>query len=111
MQNGRFISFKMKIENQTIKTPGAGGKISLLANPRNYFLSVILLALLAGHAFSFARNSDEPKWLRVSSPHFAVLTDADDKKASGLLLRLEQMRTVIGHLLLRSKLNMPEPLD
>ena len=58
----------------------------------------------------FARDS-EPKWIRVSSAHFAVLTDAGEKKGREASLRLEQMREVFGQLFLKTKVQMPEPLD
>ncbi|HEY7617920.1 MAG TPA: hypothetical protein VH744_14025, partial [Terriglobales bacterium] len=58
-----------------------------------------------------ARAADEPKWLRVSSSHFAILTNAGEKKGSEVALRLEQMRAICGQLLLKNKLSMPKPLD
>ena len=60
--------------------------------------------------YGFARDS-EPKWIRVSSAHFAVLTDAGEKKGREVSLRLEQMREVFGQLFLKTKVQMPEPLD
>ena len=59
----------------------------------------------------FSSGNEEPKWTRVSSLHFAVLTDAEEKKAVEVAQRLEQMRAVCGMLLLKNKLTMPEPLD
>lgn len=69
--------------------------------------AVLFLSLsLAGPLFS----DDQPKWVRVNTAHFSVLTDAGSKSGSEVILRLEQMRTVCGQLLLKNKLNMPEPL-
>ena len=51
------------------------------------------------------------KWIRVSSDHFSVLSNADEKKAREVAVRLEQMRGVFGQLLFRRKLNMSEPLE
>ncbi len=69
--------------------------------------AVLFLSLsLAPPLFS----DDQPKWIRVNTAHFSVLTDAGRKSGSEVALRLEQMRTVCGQLLLRNKLNMPEPL-
>jgi len=51
------------------------------------------------------------KWIRVSSDHFSVLSDADEKKVREVAVRLEQMRGVFGQLLFRRKLNLSEPLD
>ena len=56
-------------------------------------------------------KSNEPKWTRVSSAHFAVLTDADDKKSREVILRLEQMRDIFSQLFRKAKLRLPEPLD
>ncbi len=52
----------------------------------------------------------EPQWLSVRSAHFAVITDAGEKKGREVALRFEQMRAVFGRLLARKKLNMPVPL-
>jgi tetratricopeptide (TPR) repeat protein len=53
----------------------------------------------------------EPQWIRVSSAHFSVLTDAGEKKGHEVAYRFEQMRSVYSQLLMRTKLNMPEPLE
>ena len=76
---------------------------------RQTCVAVIFFLLLARSAFPF--GSDEPKWIRISSLHFAVLTDAEEKKGVEVAVRLEQMRAVCGLLLLKTKLTMPEPLD
>ena len=54
---------------------------------------------------------EQPHWIRVSSSHFSVLTDAGDKKGREVAVRLEQMRTVFAQLLMKTKVNMPETLD
>jgi tetratricopeptide (TPR) repeat protein len=53
----------------------------------------------------------DPRWIRVSSDHFSVLTDADQKKGREVAVRMEQMRTVFGQILFKSKLKMPKPLE
>ena len=59
-----------------------------------------------------ASSADEqPHWIRVSSSHFSVLTDAGDKKGREVAVRLEQMRTVFAQLLMKTRVNMPAPLD
>ena len=73
-------------------------------------ISLLLSAWLAFSAAA-ASKSDLPKWIRVSSLHFAVLTDAEEKNGVEVALRLEQMRALCGQLLLKDKLTMPEPLD
>jgi tetratricopeptide (TPR) repeat protein len=56
-------------------------------------------------------HAAEPQWIRVSSSHFSVLTDGGEKKGREVALRLEQMRSVFSQLLMRTRVNMPEPLD
>ena len=56
-------------------------------------------------------NDTEPHWIRVSSSHFSVLTDGGDNKGREIAVRLEQMRTVFAQLLMKTRVNMPEPLD
>jgi tetratricopeptide (TPR) repeat protein len=53
----------------------------------------------------------EPHWIRVSSSHFSVLTDGGENKGRELAVRLEQMRTVFAQLIMKTRVNMPEPLD
>jgi tetratricopeptide (TPR) repeat protein len=58
-----------------------------------------------------SKRPSEPKWIRVSSAHFSILTDANEKKGRETSLRLEQMRDVFSQLFLKTKLQLPEPLD
>jgi Flp pilus assembly protein TadD len=53
----------------------------------------------------------EPQWIRVNSAHFSVLTDASEKKGREVILRFEQMRSIFAQLLMKTRVNMPEPLD
>jgi len=78
-----------------------------IRRPRKLLVAVVLLVAFCLPGFS----SDEPKWIRFSSSHFAVLTDARPNQGQQLLLRLEQMRSVIGHQLMKSKLHLSLPLD
>ena len=82
-------------------------RIRLLA--RCLFLAVLLFSVPASSVTS-TRNS-EPKWIRVSSAHFSVLTDTNEKKGREISLRLEQMRDIFSQLFLKGKLQLPEPLD
>jgi tetratricopeptide (TPR) repeat protein len=59
---------------------------------------------------AFARDP-KSKWIRISSAHFAILTDAGEKNGKEAILRLEQMRAAFAELLLKPKPIMPEPLD
>jgi tetratricopeptide (TPR) repeat protein len=73
------------------------------------FCTPLLFALGA----TFAAAATNPSWVKVSSAHFSVLTDAGQKKGQGEVaaLRFEQMRSAFGQLLARTRLNMPEPLE
>lgn len=62
----------------------------------------------------FARmpiHAADQHWLRVSSDHFIVLTDANEKSGHDVAARFEQMRVLFGQLLSRSKLRMSEPME
>ena len=50
-------------------------------------------------------------WIRISSDHFSVLTDASARQGDAVILRFEQMRAVFGQLLLKNKVVLSEPLD
>jgi tetratricopeptide (TPR) repeat protein len=80
---------------------------------RAYFHLRSILALTFVIVFSICASASEAKqhWILVSSSHFAVLTDADEKKANEVLLRMEQMRVVFSQLLLRPRLTLSEPLE
>jgi hypothetical protein len=83
--------------------------LSISSRP-NCFASAVLLFLFISPAIGSNRSS-EPKWIRVSSAHFAILTDASEKKGREISLRLEQMRNIFSQLFLKNKLMLPEPLD
>jgi tetratricopeptide (TPR) repeat protein len=68
---------------------------------------VALFALLSLRCYS----SDQPHWQRISSDHFAVLTDAGPKKGHEIGARFEQMRAVFAQLLIRRQVRMSEPID
>jgi tetratricopeptide (TPR) repeat protein len=73
-------------------------------------LCVSLFVLCAFAAPTLARAS-EPQWVRISSTHFAVLTDAPEKNGRNVVLRFEQMRSVFSQLLNKPRINLPEPLE
>ncbi len=90
--------------------------LALSMHPRNILVRkiVFVLSLWAGVSCAFPAQAAQPaksKWLRISSDHFSLLTDADEKHGREAVVRLEQMRSVFGQLLLRRKLNMSEPLE
>ena len=68
------------------------------------FAVLALLACLPAHAA-------DQHWLRVSSDHFIVVTDAGEKPGHDIAAHFEQMRSVFGQLLSRSKLRMSEPME
>jgi tetratricopeptide (TPR) repeat protein len=74
------------------------------------FLPAFLLCGLIASSPSFASNT-EPQWIRVSSTHFTVLTDAGEKKGRLVVLRFEQLRSVFSQLLMKTRINLPEPLE
>jgi hypothetical protein len=80
--------------------------------PRIFISAIFSFVVFAVTACppAFSRNN-EPKWLRISSAHFSVLTDAGEKKGREISLRLEQMRDIFAQVFLKTKVQMPEPLD
>jgi tetratricopeptide (TPR) repeat protein len=74
-------------------------------------MSLSLRIFLVLLAFSVLARSAEPKWFRVSSDHFIVVTDADQKRAHEIVARFEQMRAVFSELLSRKQVRMGEPIE
>jgi tetratricopeptide (TPR) repeat protein len=74
-------------------------------------LRLIIPTLLLGVFLSVpASAKDEPKWIEVHTAHFSVVTDAGEKRGREVALRMEQMRSIFGQLLLKDKLKMPVPI-
>src|SRR3954468_19252878 len=73
--------------------------------PASVITTLFLLALTVRTVLA----SDEPKWLEIHTAHFLVVTDAGEKRGREVALRMEQMRTLFGQLLMRDKLRMPLP--
>src|ERR1039458_2960445 len=74
---------------------------------------IALLAVPAALNFFVLHSvfaKDEPKWIEVHTSHFSVLSDAGEKRGREVALRMEQMRTVFGQVLLKNKLKMPVPI-
>jgi tetratricopeptide (TPR) repeat protein len=71
---------------------------------RSVVLAFLLFCTLSAHAA-------EAPWIRVSSSHFSVLTDAGEKRGREVILRFEQMRGVFAQLLMKTRVRMPEPLE
>jgi tetratricopeptide (TPR) repeat protein len=69
-------------------------------------------ALLCGLILSASSvRAAEPKWIRVSSSHFSILTDAGEKKGREVALRFEQMRSVFAQLMMKTRVSLSQPLD
>ncbi|MCU1298323.1 MAG: hypothetical protein JWO91_2601 [Acidobacteriaceae bacterium] len=75
---------------------------------QRYLPAILFCGLLA---LPLQAADKQAQWIRVSSDHFSIVTDAGDKKGREVAVRFEQMRAVFGQLLSRSKLKMPEPLE
>src|SRR5712692_8779560 len=71
------------------------------------FLIFVFLVLCLTEPMSAA----DQQWLRISSDHFIVLTDAGEKKGHEVAARFEQMRGMFAQLLMRGKLRMSEPVE
>lgn len=82
----------------------------MLANARILQYVRLLAALLPILLAARAHAADQ-SWLRISSDHFSVLTDAGPKKGHEILARFEQMRAMFAQLLLRKKIHMAQPLE
>jgi hypothetical protein len=75
-------------------------------NPYPLFLAMLVVSVLAAGS-----PAAEPSpWLEIHSTHFTVITDAGDKKGREVALRFEQMRAVLGALLMKERLNDSLPL-
>ena len=72
--------------------------------------TVVVSLLIAGCPSRLTFAKDEPKWIEVHTTHFSVLTDAGEKRGREVALRMEQMRTIFGQLLLKKRLTMPVPI-
>ena len=71
-----------------------------------------LFAILIAIAFSACPlHAADQHWLRISSDHFIVITDASEKAGHDVAARFEQMRAIFGQLLMRTKLRMSEPIE
>ncbi len=70
----------------------------------------IVASFLVLFMSSGAFAKDEPKWIEIHTAHFSIITDAGDKRGREVALRMEQMRSVFGQLLLKDKLKMPVPI-
>jgi len=75
------------------------------------FSAKVFVLLIVLGFFASAACAGEPSWIRVSSAHFSVLTNAGEKRGREAALRFEQMRTVFALLFMKTRVNLPQPLD
>jgi tetratricopeptide (TPR) repeat protein len=93
-----------------LRPEGAAGKIM----PRICFPSrTLALSLLCASSLcsTTPAHPKEPKWIRINSAHFSVLTDAGADQGREAVSRLEQMRDIFAQLFRKTKLHLPQPLD
>ena len=78
---------------------------------RNRSIPAALLVLMLVLLLAMSASAAEPSpWLEIHSTHFTVITDAGEKKGTEVALRFEQMRAVFAILLMKDRLNEPQPL-
>ncbi len=80
-----------------------------MAGVRKPLWLLLLPQLLLWPLLGSARDKP-PRWILVSSSHFAVLTDADDAPAHEVLVSFEQMSSEFANLLSRDSTHMWQPL-
>jgi tetratricopeptide (TPR) repeat protein len=78
---------------------------------RRIRILIVIISLACLFAATPALAADQPQWLRISSDHFIVITDAGDKKGHEVAARFEQMRAMYGTLMGQHKLRMSEPME
>jgi len=79
----------------------------VVSSSRRFALSLCAIGVMAVPI----AHAAEPRWIRVNSSHFQVVTDGDQKQGHEVVARFEQMRSAFGQLLMRSRVNLPEPVD
>jgi tetratricopeptide (TPR) repeat protein len=73
-----------------------------------FLLRLTTLVALCGFSPVFGA---EPQWVAIQSPHFAVVTDAGEKRGREVAMRFEQMRSVFSSLMSKANVNIPIPLQ
>lgn len=71
--------------------------------------SILLLSIVSSAADK--KPISKEGWLDIHSAHFNIITDGGEKRGREVAVRLEQMRTVFGGLIMRDKLKLPEPVE
>src|SRR5438309_5954741 len=78
--------------------------------PTRALLRFLILAFLVPWITEPTSAADQ-QWLRISSDHFIVLTDAGEKKGHEVAARFEQIRAMFGQLMSQHKLKMSQPVE
>jgi tetratricopeptide (TPR) repeat protein len=79
---------------------------------KNSSVSLLSLVFCAVISSSAPRcYADNSRWVEVKSPHFSVMTDAGDNRGRDVAMRFEQMRSVFGALMTKTKVNLSVPLQ
>ena len=73
-----------------------------------HFAAALLFTIQLSSA---SARGAEPHWIRIDSDHFSVLTDASEKRGRDAVVRFEQMRAAFLQLLMKTRVNMPEPIS
>src|SRR5438105_4233798 len=82
-----------------------------MSNFCRFARKAIWLLAIVSRVLPVPAHGTDQHWLRVSSDHFIVITDASEKAGHDVAARFEQMRAIFGQLLMRSKLRMSEPME
>lgn len=77
--------------------------------PRNRSISLSLVFLTSTFCAWLQAANDNP-WLEIHSAHYAVITDAGEKKGQEVALHFEQMRAIFASLLGKDRLHDSRPL-
>ncbi len=82
-----------------------------MLHPRASFRRLLFSLCCACLLVVSTAHAGEPHWIRLNSSHFSVVTNGSQKQGQEVIARFEQMRSAFGQLLMRSRVNMPEPME
>ena len=74
------------------------------------FAVYMVMAFCLVPSAHLSAKDTEPTWIEVHGQHFVVFTDHEDRRGKEVALRFEQMRSLMGSLLMKERLNMPLPV-
>ena len=77
---------------------------------RTCSISAVAVCFVIALVAETAGAAEPSPWLEIHSTHYTVITDAGEKTGKQVALRFEQMRAVFGSLLMKQRLNQPEPV-